>query len=194
MFLPSTSDKGKQKLSQVDFVRSQFIHYGVQFDEKQFSGKGTLLLRKMLRAGKLDQVPDHIKQIEAQLHAEWLDRRSVQQLLAAREEKFMVEKYFRDTNKTTKPFGISYKLSDHPSQWRLYDAVNKTNGLHYCAHDNLSTEIRTIFLGWNKNEVEEAARNYGLAEEEEELARGAEAETREQVTEENRDVEIIDLG
>lgn len=53
MFLPKMTREGGRMLQKTDFVRGQLQHYGVQFDESEFSGNGTLLLKKMLQAGKV---------------------------------------------------------------------------------------------------------------------------------------------
>ena len=42
MFLPKLSTDATKALNQdPDFVRSQLTHYGVEFEEKEFNGKGT---------------------------------------------------------------------------------------------------------------------------------------------------------
>ncbi len=45
------------------FVRGQLKHYGVEFDEKEISGNGTHLIKKVLQAGKCDKVPDNIAEL-----------------------------------------------------------------------------------------------------------------------------------
>ena len=50
MFLPKLSTDATKALSQnPNFVRSQLTHYGVEFEEKEFVGRGTTLLQKAIR-------------------------------------------------------------------------------------------------------------------------------------------------
>ena len=54
MFLPQLTPEAKTLLrANMNFVRGQLQHYGVDYDDKDISGNGTLLLKKMLLAGKL---------------------------------------------------------------------------------------------------------------------------------------------
>lgn len=54
MFLPRlTPEANKLLRDHHSFVRGQLQHYGVDYDEKEFSENGTLLLKKMLQAGKV---------------------------------------------------------------------------------------------------------------------------------------------
>ncbi len=51
MFLPTVTREGRRQLdtsSGASFVQGQLIHYGVQFDESNISGCGTLLMKKVL--------------------------------------------------------------------------------------------------------------------------------------------------
>ena len=79
MFLPSLTAEGQKQIRQSyddNFVRGQLKHYGVDFDEEEISGCGTLLMKKVLQAGKCDKVPDHIAALREQMHAEWLNKMS----------------------------------------------------------------------------------------------------------------------
>lgn len=54
LFLPAlTSEANKPLHAHSDFARAQWQHYGVHYEEKEYSGQGTLLLKKVLRAGKV---------------------------------------------------------------------------------------------------------------------------------------------
>lgn len=95
MFLPRISPLGRQKLNgpnSDNFVRAQLKHYGVAFDESQISGDGSLLMKKALLIGKCDRVPDHIADLHEQMHAEWLNKSTPEQL--ASYPKLVLEKYF----------------------------------------------------------------------------------------------------
>jgi hypothetical protein len=54
MFLPRLTPEANRLLrDHSHFVRGQLQHYGVDYDETQLSGNGTLLLKKVLQAGKV---------------------------------------------------------------------------------------------------------------------------------------------
>lgn len=53
MFLPRLAPEAKQLLrNHSSFVRGQLQHYGADYDAREFSGNGVLLLKKVLQAGK----------------------------------------------------------------------------------------------------------------------------------------------
>lgn len=71
MFLPKLSPEGQKALrDHPNFVRSQLKHYGVEFEESKFVGKGTTLLKRALQEGKCDEVPKDIAKLEKQMHSE----------------------------------------------------------------------------------------------------------------------------
>jgi hypothetical protein len=56
MFLPRLTAEANallQRHYRASFVQGQLQHYGVGYDEKDLSGNGTLVLKKMLQAGKV---------------------------------------------------------------------------------------------------------------------------------------------
>ena len=54
MFFPRLTAEAKVMLNnRCEFVRCQFKHYGVEFDEKEFIDQRTALMKKALRAGKV---------------------------------------------------------------------------------------------------------------------------------------------
>lgn len=62
MFLPRLTAEANKLLRDhygSDFVRGQLQHYGVNYDEKEFSGNGTLLMKKALQAGKVTRLALH---------------------------------------------------------------------------------------------------------------------------------------
>ena len=64
MSLPKLSREGQKAIGDnLSFVRCQLNHYGVQIEEKEFSGNGTALMKKVLQEGKCDQVPVHILEL-----------------------------------------------------------------------------------------------------------------------------------
>lgn len=55
MFLPRlTHEANKLFRDYIEFVRCQIKHYGVEFDEGEFTGQGTGLIKKVLMAGKVN--------------------------------------------------------------------------------------------------------------------------------------------
>src|SRR5436190_10388877 len=95
MFLPRLTPEGRRQLNagySDYFVRGQLKHYGVQFDESEISGNGTLLMKKVLQAGKCDKVPDHIIELREQMHAEWLNKLTPEQL--SHHPDWVMERYF----------------------------------------------------------------------------------------------------
>ncbi len=53
-FLPRLTAKANELLrDNCNFVRGQLQHYGVAYDEKKFSGNGTVLLKKALECGQV---------------------------------------------------------------------------------------------------------------------------------------------
>lgn len=56
MFLPQLTKDGNRLLNDYrdsDFVEGQLQHYGVKYDESELYGRGTNLMKKMLREGKV---------------------------------------------------------------------------------------------------------------------------------------------
>ncbi|KAK3314338.1 hypothetical protein B0H66DRAFT_595073 [Apodospora peruviana] len=162
MLLPKMTYEGGQMVQRWGFVRGQLQHYGVQFDESQFSGNGTLLLKKMLQAGKLDEVPEHIQILKAQMHSDWLESQSEEQLSGHPE--WVLEKYFLDRSgkpdrkKTTTPIGIPYPCDSNHRTSQFREAVAKVSGLHNATEHGSKTQ--TIFLGWSKKDVDKAAKEH----------------------------------
>lgn len=71
MFLPKLSREGQKAIrDNLSFVCCQLNHYGVQFEEKEFSGNGTALMKKVPQEGKCDQVPGHILELQQKMHVE----------------------------------------------------------------------------------------------------------------------------
>ena len=73
MFLPKLTYQAQSLFrSNPGLVRSQLRHYGVQFDENNFAGRGTVLLKKVLEQGQCDQVPLSINLLQDEMLQEWL--------------------------------------------------------------------------------------------------------------------------
>lgn len=73
MFLPKLTYQAQTLFrSNPGLVRSQLRHYGVPFDENNFAGRGTVLLKKVLEQGQCDQVPLSITLLQDEMLQEWL--------------------------------------------------------------------------------------------------------------------------
>src|SRR4051812_24299885 len=58
LFLPRlTPEANKMFRDHVEFVRCQLKHYAVEFDEGEFTGQGTGLMKKALLMGKVSLFP-----------------------------------------------------------------------------------------------------------------------------------------
>ncbi|GIK05558.1 hypothetical protein Aspvir_009671 [Aspergillus viridinutans] len=166
MFLPKLSREGQKALrDNPHFVRAQLKHYGVQFEEREFTGQGTALMKAALQAGKCDQVPDRIMTLQKQMHAEWISQRTPEQLSS--EPDWVMQKYFLsddqpDRTKTTTVVGIPL---DRYSQYRsgqMIEAASKITGLHHMRAFGPKTQV--IFMGWDRASVEKAANQYPAEE------------------------------
>ncbi|KAK3347294.1 hypothetical protein B0T25DRAFT_298458 [Lasiosphaeria hispida] len=178
MFLPRlTPEANKMFRDHVEFVRCQLKHYGVEFDEGEFTGQGTGLMKKVLLAEKLDKVPHHIEALREEMHQEWLAQMTPKDL-SGRPELIM-ERYFVDgagksvKSRTKKPVGFPYDRHSSYGSGQLREAAEKVAGLHHATAHGLATQ--TIFLGWTKSTVEKAAKSHVASEEKE---KKAEADTR----------------
>ena len=169
---PSLLPKDAEQLNEGysdNFVRGQLKHYGVKFDEREISGSGTLLMKKVLQAGKCDKVPDHISELREQMHAEWLNKLTPEQLSSYPD--WVMERYFLssgrpDHKKTTTVVGIplpphsSYRVS------QIHEAASKVKGLYQAT--GLGLKMQTIFMGWDSVAVGNAAKSH-VAKETKEL-------------------------
>ncbi|KAI0905873.1 hypothetical protein F4823DRAFT_113292 [Ustulina deusta] len=160
-FLPKLTPEGNKYIRDSyggDFVRSQLKHYGVAFDEKEFTGNGTLLLKKVLQAGKCDQVPPHLAKLRDEMHAEWLTQLTPKEL--SNKPEWAMERYFLtsgqpDRAKTTTVVGFPFHMSSSYSSGQLRTAADNISGLHHATGRGPQTQ--TIFIGWDSAAVSQAA-------------------------------------
>jgi hypothetical protein len=134
----------------------------VQLDESEISRNGTLLMKKVLQAGKCDKVPDHITELREQMHAEWLNELTPEQL--SNSPEWVMERYFLssgqpDRTKTTTVVGIPM---DRYSSYRAGQAASKVAGLHQ--ETGLGPKTQTIFMGWDSVAVSKAAKGHAAKE------------------------------
>ncbi|OJZ82668.1 hypothetical protein ASPFODRAFT_63855 [Aspergillus luchuensis CBS 106.47] len=168
MFIPKLSREGQKILrDHTDFVRSQLQHYGVPFEEDQLSGNGTQLMKKVLQEGKCDYVPVHILALEEQLHQEWIAASDIEVLSSNPEwviKKFLIRAGEPDPyqTRTSTVVGVSFPRYSEYRPGRLREAADQVAGLH---HDTgVGPETQTIFLGWDKSAVREAAKEHANKE------------------------------
>jgi hypothetical protein len=168
MFLPKLTPEGRRQLNagySDNFVRGQLKHYGVQFDESEISGNGTLLMKKVLQAGKCDKVPDHISELREQMHTEWLNKRTPEQL--SNHPEWVIERYFLssgrlDHTKTTTVVGIPLPQHSSYRASQMHEAASKVTGLHQAT--GLGPKTQTIFMGWDSVAVGKAAKSHAAKE------------------------------
>ncbi|KAH8590158.1 hypothetical protein B0O99DRAFT_521816 [Bisporella sp. PMI_857] len=180
MFLPKLTPEGRRQLDagySDNFVRGQLKHYGVSFDESEISGNGTLLMKKVLQAGKCDKVPDHISELREQMHTEWLNKRTPEQLSS--HPDWVMEKYFLssgrpDHTKTTTVVGIPLPQQSSYRASQMKEAASKVTGLHQAT--GFGPKTQTIFMGWNSVAVGKAAKSHASQEAKELQAAGKERE------------------
>jgi hypothetical protein len=115
-------------------------------------------MKKVLRAGKCDKVPDHILALREEMHAEWLDTLTPDQLSS--DPEFTMEKYFLtagrpDKAKTPTPVGIPFDRYSSYRTGKMREAAQKVEGLH-CA-TGTGPKTQTIFMGWDEKAVRQAA-------------------------------------
>lgn len=168
MFLPKLTAEGRRQLNagySDNFVRGQLKHYGVQFDESKISGNGTLLMKKVLQAGKCDKVPDHISELRERMHTEWLNQLTPEQLSS--NPDWVIERYFLssgrpDHTKTTTVVGIPLPQRSSYRASQMNEATSKVTGLHQAT--GLGPKTQTIFMGWDSVAVGKAAKGHAAKE------------------------------
>ncbi|KAJ6028859.1 hypothetical protein N7540_004435 [Penicillium herquei] len=163
MFLPTLTRLGQKSLNDKrEFVRSQLQHYGVKFEESQFSGRGTKLMKQVLQDGGCDTVPPHILKLEEELYREWLNTQTLESLDT--NPDWVLDKYFGsdrqnpDRRITTTILKVPFPLHSGYRVSLMTEAVKKVNGLIH----ELARGIRTqaFYMGWDKTAVEEAAKSH----------------------------------
>ncbi|KAI1419720.1 hypothetical protein F5Y12DRAFT_205347 [Xylaria sp. FL1777] len=166
-FLPKLTPAGNKYIrdSGDSFVRSQLKHYGVAFDDSEFTGNGTQLLKEVLQAGKCDQVPPQISKLRDEMHAEWLTQLTPQELSGNPE--WIIERYFLtsgqpDRAKTATVVGIPHDKYSSYRSGQLRDAVDQISGLHHATGNG--PETQTIFIGWDSAAVNQAAERHASEE------------------------------
>ncbi|KAI8946969.1 hypothetical protein F4801DRAFT_562372 [Xylaria longipes] len=187
-FLPKLTAQAKQFIGYGGdrFVRGQLKHYGVMFDESELSGNGTLLFKKLLQAGKCDEVLPHITKLRVEMHEEWLAQVTPEELSS--HPNWTMEKYFLtsgepDCAKTTTVIGIPLDAHSRYRSSQICEAASKIAGLHQKTGHGPKTQ--TIFLGWDLTAVSQAAG--GHAAKEREAAKAAEEEREKERAESHAD-------
>lgn len=166
MFLPKLSREGQKAIGDnLSFVRCQLNHYGVQIEEKEFSGNGTALMKKVLQEGKCDRVPGHILELQQKMHVEWLGQRTPAQLSTLPD--YVIAKYFLsfgqpDPTKTTFIVGIPLGRDIDVYSEEMTKAASNIAGLYH--KKALGLKTHTLFIGWDAAAVEKAASGHVVQE------------------------------
>lgn len=82
----------------------------MEFDEKQFTGSGTALMKKLLQQGKYDKVPNDIIELQYNLPA-WLSQLTPAQLSSLPE--YAMETYFLSSG-LPDPTKAKFRCPDSP--------------------------------------------------------------------------------
>ncbi|CAJ2501059.1 Uu.00g039120.m01.CDS01 [Anthostomella pinea] len=166
MFLPTMTPGAKDCLREnADFIRGRLKHYDVDYDEDKFWGSGTALFKKLLAAGKCDKVPDHISRLREQMHMEWLDQLTPDEM--ANYPEWIMQRYFLDasgkpdTTKTKSPVG--FPLPRH-SQYRASQVLEAATKVYGLRHSTGFGDTQTIYLGWDQAAVDKAAKGHAAKE------------------------------
>ncbi|RAL03346.1 uncharacterized protein BO80DRAFT_350508 [Aspergillus ibericus CBS 121593] len=161
MFLPVRNRDGMDVMrANPHFVRSQLQHYGIRFHECEFTGHGTLLLKKVLREGMCDVVPERILTLQDELHREWLNTKTPEELFSTPD--WVLDKYFRrpangqpDPARTTVVVGIPFPPCAEGQVSRMREAAGQVAGLYHASA--LGSKTHTVFMGWDASAVTKAA-------------------------------------
>jgi len=159
MFLPKLTPEANRALRQDrNFVKSQLKHYGLQYDEREFTGNGVKLLKKALEAGKFDSVPPSILELEQQLRRESISTRTLGELVewTPNGSDELVNFYFLDSankpDKTKMPDGLAVPLprrSEYHASL-LAKAIRKVSGLMS------KREADTMLIAWHEGGIAKA--------------------------------------
>ncbi|KAJ0424166.1 hypothetical protein BJY00DRAFT_277216 [Aspergillus carlsbadensis] len=180
MFIPKTTREAQKRLrDHCGFIRGQLQHYGVSFDESEFTGNGTKLLKKALEPGKCDAVPAYILALQEQLHREWLET-SMPKAITAQPD-WVMDAYFprigdrqQDRTKMTTVIKQSFPRSSEYRVGSMREAASKVEGLHH--KTGWGPKTQTSFMGWDSDVVKAAAEKKEVEAEEKEKERLKERE------------------
>ncbi|KAJ5737797.1 uncharacterized protein N7483_002922 [Penicillium malachiteum] len=161
LFLPRTTSAGKKALENPDFVRAQLTHYGVEFEESDISGNGLELLKTFMKAGMLNKIPAHILQLQADMHQEWINTCTIEQL--GTEPRWLLERYFLsngvpDHTKTRTLLAVPFPKSSRRLPRLLEEAAGNVSGLHAMQSSGFVT--RTVFIAWDETVVKVAVQKH----------------------------------
>lgn len=108
-------------------------------------------------------MPVHILTLEEQLHQEWIAASDIEVLSSNPE--WVIKKFFIRAGgpdlyqtRTSTVVEVSFPRYSEYRPGRLREAADQVAGLH---HDTgVGPETQTIFLGWDKSAVREAAKEH----------------------------------
>lgn len=180
-FLPKITRGGQALLRRSSgFVKAQLRMYDIAYDDKEFTGQGTRLLQKVLQDGKCDRLPDHIATLREEMYIEWL--KQLPHDVLSRSPEHIKDVYFRTAGKTDRskcPNGVVIKFGR-----KLFEDAEKVaaiadeiDGLHQVTVEGYYGH--RVFLGWDAEATEQAAKEHMAQEAEQVKAKDIEHESNE---------------
>ncbi|KAE9961978.1 hypothetical protein BLS_001044 [Venturia inaequalis] len=158
-FLPRLSPEANRLLRRHhNFVRSQLIHYGVEFNDKNLTGHGTRFLKKALEAGLMDRVPQDIEQMREEMRDEYFVKLPIQELAQEYPLRFVKQYFLNDLggpDRTRTTTVLEIEGVDHRSDYtrrKVEQALNTVPGLHYTSSPS------SMFIGWDPEAVNSGPR------------------------------------
>lgn len=109
-------------------------------------------MKAALQAGRCDKVPDHIVNLQNQMHREWISERTPEQL--SDDPDWAMQRYFLsagqpDRSKTTTIVAIPIPPRSEYRLGQMMNAASKVAGLHHQRAMGPATQV--IFMGWDSS-------------------------------------------
>lgn len=124
-------------------------------------------MKKVLQEGKCDKVPVHILALEEQLHQEWIAASNIE--VPSSNPEWVIKKFFiragegdQYQTRTSTVVGVSLPRYSEYRPGRMREAADQVAGLHH--NTGVGPETQTIFLGWDRSAVREAAKEHANKE------------------------------
>ncbi|KAK7756583.1 hypothetical protein SLS62_001420 [Diatrype stigma] len=156
LFLPRLTAAANRKLgNRHGYSRCQLKHYGIQYELSEYGDNGANLIKKMLRAGKMDKVPDHIETLRLQMSAEWHDQLTLEEMASSYPEHIFKKSFLDaegrpDRTKTTKVLAVTIPGNSSFQKRKVLEAARKVRGLHYSEGFTTTGSSDTLYFGWTR--------------------------------------------
>ncbi|KAJ5626523.1 hypothetical protein N7528_003950 [Penicillium herquei] len=157
VFLPTPTPIGEQVLASGDFVRTHLKFFGIEFDESDISGNGYEFLKTCIEAGKFDEISSHILKLQADLHQEWVDKCTLEDLVSFPDwllQKFFLTNGLPDRTKTKTVVKALYSKRARGRPDRLAKLALEIPGLHVMNERYFFT--RGVFMAWDLEALQKA--------------------------------------